>query len=405
MALKRWVGAADAVPQITTITFSTYSAAETYTLTINGKDIAFTSVTGTNSEIWAGLQAAWEDSALPEIIEAIATVASGVVLTSRTNGQPFTVTAGATTGTATVTGTQAATGPNHFNNADNWEGGVAPIAADDLLFTENAVDCLYALTPGFAIGEITIDQSYSGRIGLARTSSSGYQEYRSRYLTLDDPCVISIGSGLGNGSPRILIDAATEDVTLDVYSSGQGEGFERPVQLKNAAATSELSVYGGRVDISGTGGGALLNVVGREGSSIPADVVVAEGTDVGVVVVSGNNTSLRLSGDATSADVSNGARVSIVDDAICPTVAVASGAVVYWDSTAGITTKLFVYAQGTASFVRRKVARAVAACDVHAGATLLDSLATITWTTGIDVIGLVEQVTIDVGRNRTLDIS
>jgi hypothetical protein len=385
MALKRWIGAADAVAQITTVTFSTYSSAETYTLTVNGKDISFTSVSGTNSEIWAGLQAAWEDSALPEVIEAIATVASGVVLTSRTPGQPFTVTAGATTGTATVTATLAATGPNFFNNGDNWEGGAAPSAADDILFAENDVDCLYALSPAFAIGEITIDQSYTGKIGLARTADAGYQEYRSRYFTLNDAAVISIGSGLGNGSSRILIDAATETVTVDVYSSGQGEGFERPVQIRNAGSSSEISVYGGRVDISGTGGSALLNVIGREGSAVPAEVTVAEGVDVSVVVVAGNNTTLRLAGEATSID--------------------ASGAVVYWDSTVDITTKLFVFSQGTASFARRKQPRAVAACELHAGGTLIDSFETVTWTTGIVLVGLVSQVTLDVGRNPTLDIS
>lgn len=404
MAVKRWIGAADAVVQITTITFSTYSAAETYTITINGKDISFTSVSGTNSEIWAGLQAAWEDSAVPEHIEAIATVSSGVVLTSRTAGQPFTATASATTGTATVTATQAATGPNFFDNDDNWEGGSAPSAADDLLFSESEVDLLYALTPGFAIGVITIEQSYTGRIGLARVADAGYQEYRSRYFTLGAAATIAIGSGSGNGSNRILIDAATQIVTVDVYSSGQGDSALRPIEVINTAATSVLSVYGGRAQFSGTGGSGTLNVIAREDASVSPDVVVKDGSAVGAVTASGNNTKLLLEGNATSVTASSGAQVVIAGDATCPTVKVSSGAQVFWDSSAGLTTKLFVYSGGYASFARRNVARAVADCELHATGTLLDPHASITWTAGITLVGLIGDVTIDVGRNLTLTI-
>lgn len=401
MALKRWIGAADAVAQISTITFSTYASAQTYTVTINGKDISFTSVTGTNSEIWAGLQAAWENSSIPEIVEAVATVASGLVLTSRTPGQPFTVGASATTGTATVTPTQAATGPNFFNNADNWEGGVAPVATDDILFSESNVDCLYALDPGFALASVTIDQSYTGKIGLARLSSSGYQEYRLRYLTLSATSVITIGAGSGQGSNRILIDADSNAVTLNVYSSGQDEGNERAVQVINPAAGSVLAVYGGRVALGGSGGGTGLSVIGREGAT-PPSVTVAEGLSVGVVLVSGNNTSLELYGTAASIDASTSAQVHVMDDAVCPIVKTASGASVFWNSTADITTKLYVYPQGIASFARRNVARTVVACELHAGGTLMDPFGTIAWPNGITLVGLVRDVALDIGRNETL---
>lgn len=406
MALKRWVGAADAVAQITTVTFSTYSAGQTYKLIVNGKEIAFVSVTGTNSEIWAGLVAAWEDSSVPEVIEAIATVSSGVVLTSRTPGQPFTVTASATVGTPTVTATRAATGPNFFNNAANWEGGVAPVAADDLLFSESAVDVLYALSPGFAIGEITIDRSYTGRIGLARVSDTGYQEYRGRFLTLAAAATISIGGGSGNGSNRILIDAATNIVTVDVYASGQGEGYEPPIQVINTAATSVLSAYGGRVAFWGTGGGAILNVIAQDGSSSGApDVTVDDTSSVGVVTASGSNARLYLEGTATSLVATSGAVVTVAGDATCPTVSVSAGAQVYWDSSADLTTKLNVYAGGTATFARRNIARTVAAAEVHATGTLLDPLGTIDWTSGVLVVGLIGDVTLNLGRNVTIFVS
>lgn len=402
MAQKRWIGAADAVAQVTTITFSTYSASETYTITINGKSISFTATTGTNTDIWSGLQAAWEDSSVPEHVEAVATVDSGVVLTSRTAGQPFTVSASATTGTATVTTSTAATGPNHFDNADNWEGGVAPIAADDLLFADSSVDVLYNIEPGLAFGVITVEQSYTGRIGLSRVSDSGYQEYRARYLKLAATASIEIGSGSGQGSNRIFIDANAQVVDLDVYSSGQGDGQGKPVQVKNPAATSDLSVYGGRVSFEGSGGASTLNAIARQNTSVAPDVNVDSGLSVGDMTVAGNNTELLLEGSASSLTASDGAEVSIAGDATCPIVKTSSNSQVFWDSTADLTNKLFVYQGGYASFARRKEDRTVADCELHSGGTLLDPHRTVTWTAGVTLVGLLGDVTLDAGRNLTI---
>jgi hypothetical protein len=406
MALKRWVGGATAVPQITTITFSTYAAAETYTLTINGKDVSFTSVAGTNSEIWAGLQLAWEGSSAAEHVEAIATVSSGVVLTSRTAGKPFTVSASATTGTATVTETQAATGPNHFDAAGNWEGGVAPVVTDSLLFADSDVDCLYNLDIGFAVAAITIEKTYSGRLGLARVSDSGYREYRGRYLVLSGAATITIGEGYSQGasSNRILIDCNDQVVTADVYSSGQGDGVERAIQLLDPNLSSVLAVYGGRVLFDGSGGAASLAVIAREDQSVAPDVEVSSGLNVGAVTAAGSNTELNIRGAAASLAASLGAAVVISGSATCPVVSTASGSRVFWDTDADLTTSLNVYQNGFASFARRKEARTVAAAAVHSGGTLTDPHATITWTTGVALVGLISDVTLDLGRNKTLQL-
>lgn len=404
MALKTWSGAAQAIAQVTKITFSVYSAAVVYTLTINGKSVTFTSVTGTNSEIWAGLVAAWIASAIPEHLEALATVDTGVVLTSATPGTPFTVTAGATSGTPTVSTTTTAIGPNHLMAPNNWVGGAAPSAADDLLFYDSAVDVLYDLQPATAFTSITIEASYTGRIGLPRVSASGYIEYRNRYLLLSADAVITIGANAGQGSGRILIDAGTNEVIGEVYNTGQGEGTGYPVEFINLdAATSVLSVYGGRVLLDGTGGVTGLVVIAREDTGRAPEVLASAAA--GVVTASGQNTLLTIAASATSLDAYSGANVAVTEAATCPIVEVSSNARVFWDSSADITTKLFVYAAGYLSFARRKDARTVAAAEIHATGTLLDPSQTVTWTTGIDVIGLVGDVTLNVGRNVTLDVS
>lgn len=404
MALKRWIGAAAAVSQVTKVTFSAYSSAQTYSLTINGKVVSFLSVTGTNSEIWAGLVAAWEASAEPEILEALATVSTGVVLTSREGGNPFTVSAGATTGTPTVTLITAATGPNYFSNDDNWEGGAAPAAADDLLFAESDVDLLHDLTPGFALGVITVEKSFTGRIGLGRVASGGYQEYRPRYLTLGDAASIIIGAGTGNGSNRILIDAATEVVDVEIYGTGQGEGYDKAVRIVNADDASTFAAYAGSFELSGTGGAASIDVISRQDTGSAPEVIVKGGAVAGVVRVSGANARIILDGNATSIEAMQGGQVTVSSAGTCPTVSASGGGVVYWDSSGAISTQLFVYSGGSAMFGRRAVARTVADCELHGGGTLDDPFGLVTWTAGVTLVGLLSEVELNLGRNVTLTI-
>jgi hypothetical protein len=57
-------------------------------------------------------------------------------------------------------------------------------------------------------------------------------------------------------------------------------------------------------------------------------------------------------------------------------------------------------------FSRSGVGKAVQAAKVYHGGVLSDPLAIITWTTGIELVGCrVEDVTLDVGRNKTLSVS
>ena len=407
MALKRWIGAADAVAQVTTITFSAYTSGETYTLTINDKDVTYTAAASTNTDVWNGLQAAWEGSDVPEHVEAIATVDSGVVLTSRTEGQPFTVSASATGGiTSTVTATTAATGPNFFDDDANWEDGSAPSGSDDLLFADSDVDLLYNIEPALAFGDVTVERSFTGRIGLARTSDNGYNEYRDRYLKFASAVVLEIGTGSGNGSNRLLFDCNNQDMTVDIFHSGSGESeAEAPIQILDSSTSSTIGVYGGEVSLESTTtsrGCASLVVVSPDTADVSATVSVDEDLTIGTVTVSGSQANLKHYGAATSVTVESGAVFECLRAATCPTVTVADGGVCYWDSSSNLSTDLFVYSGGTCSFNRRKETRTVADAELHAQGTILDRFATVTWTDGVEVVGLIADVTLDLGRNRTL---
>ena len=154
MATVRWTGNANAVAQISTITITgTWATSDTVTLTMNGKDITLTLGTDvTTSNVATALQemlsgttqtgtgdhtfSVTDAQAIPEFREFTATVATNVVtLTGDTAGKPFTITssesAASTTADAATATSTAATGPNHFDNADNWSTGSVPVDADD----------------------------------------------------------------------------------------------------------------------------------------------------------------------------------------------------------------------------------------------------------------------------------
>lgn len=406
MAIKRWRGAAAAVAQVSTITFSAYTSGETYTVTVNGKDVSYTAAASTLADVINGLVAAIGASAELEFSDFIAANSSGLVLTGATAGQPFVVAASATSGiTATNTATVAATGPNFFDNADNWDAATLPVAGDDLVFEDSSVSVLYAVEDTTVYGDITVAGSFTGSIGLPKVTQSGYQEYRPQFLKLGDGSgthAVTIGQGDGNQSSRIKLDANDATFNVAVFATGQSATTERPLRLKNTDSSSTMEVYSGSVSIGADTSGALANLRITPGDGFSAPAVVADSTVAcGAVVCAGG--TLEIRGSATSLEATSGGSVTITSAATCPTVSAASGAVVTWQSTAGITTKAFVYASGTLDFSGNAATKAVAAVDVHAGANLLDPLGIVTWTSGIALIGCkVGDLNLDVGRNKTL---
>ena len=409
MAIKTWRGGAAAVTQITTITYSAYTSGETYTLTINSKDVTFLATVSTIANVIAGLVAAIAASAEPEFAEFSAVSNSGLVLTGNTAGNPFVITSTATDSiTATVTATQASTGPNFFNNADNWEGGSVPSAADDLVFSGSSVSLEHALVDATIYGNITIDSTYSGNIGLPADNVGGYREYRPRFLKLGDGSSafsVIIGQGTGRQSNLIQIDGNNATVNAAIYNTGNSTTSDFPVVIKNTDNSSVCDVFGGSVKFDADTSGALsqLRVTpgqGANGVQVEASTTVACGT----VTAAGG--SLAIRGSATLLKASDGAQVTLSNAATCPTVNVSSGATVFWSSTAGITTKAFVFHQGTLDFSLSASTKAVQACDLFYGGIVRDPIGIVTYTTSIVLQGAkLSEVQLDVGRGRTIGIS
>lgn len=273
MATRYWQPTALATFEVKTITVAnTWATADTGTITINGNDLTVTvGAAAATTDVAAALVAAFNGDSLvgtesrnttgnliPEFAEIVATLSgSTVILTHRTAGVPFTATVSETTagtGTLAIADTVVASGPNYFNNADNWSGATIPVDADTAVFSGSNVDCLYGTNQtSLSLATLRIEQSYTGKIGLPQRNKNGYNEYRTTYLTLGDSgdaqtMTVYVGQGEGAGSGRIKIDNGDAQTTLIVYNTGQTEeqGISsllfKGTHASNAATVSKGSV-------------------------------------------------------------------------------------------------------------------------------------------------------------------
>lgn len=136
MASTGWRGDAQAVAQVSRITPGSVTSGDTFTVTVNRKEVTFIATAATVGNVTAGLAAALavvgpsgtSAAQIPEFAEFTPSDQSTYVqLTGVTKGVPFTV-ATTDSGTSTVSDSTPteATGPNHYSDADNWSGGAAP---------------------------------------------------------------------------------------------------------------------------------------------------------------------------------------------------------------------------------------------------------------------------------------
>lgn len=284
MATKRWLGAAVAVAQKTTVTIGgTWANTEAVSLICNGNTLTVTLSTAaaaSTSTVAAALHAAINASdtttgltngetrnlggqQINEFKDFSATVSGAVItLTGTTRGKPFTVTGaeGSASGTITLATPTVATGPNHFDNANNWEGGALPVANDTILFDSGSVGVLYGLdyllanTVAISL-EITGD--YTGQIGLPQYDvSKGYAEYRKRYLELYNTGINSNFvrftrgvQGLDNHSSiRLYCGGAAAAWTDLVSAAVRGSAAGTPNIFIRGGTFGDINVIAGRVE-------------------------------------------------------------------------------------------------------------------------------------------------------------
>lgn len=386
MATIYWIGKADTVAQQTTATVGGTISTETFTLTVGDEDVSYTAQPGdTSTEVADGLRDAWNGSLHPYCVAATATSNAGVVtLVADISGVPFFVT-GDATGSATLTmatPTKSA-GPNDWNTASNWSGGLLPANNDTVVIENCDVPILWGLDQAsLTLTELRIPQSFTGVIGLPddkfTTSSTSADEtkpeYRDTYLQAS-ATTVRIGEHFGAGNPtgssRIKLDTGSNQTVVNVVNSSANSADTNlePVRWIGTHASNVVNVTKGRVGIATTHAGEAATVselnIGQRGNiASDADVHLGAGATVTAVHQSGGD--LVTQADITTVEQSAGT-LTTHGSASITTANIAGTAFL---NATGAITDLRVAGSGNADFSHDSRPRIVTNCELHQGATL-----------------------------------
>lgn len=327
MASNRWLGRAQAIAQVDTVT-STGSPAtnDTITLTINTKSLVITigESSPTTTTVALAIQEAWENETftdplnsktparggqdIAEHAEITATASGAVVtLTHDTPGTPFTLTvteSGA--GTAPEATATAADGPNFYDNADNWSLAAVPIATNDVFVDDSSISILYGMgQSAIALLSFTVSRNYTGQIGLPKQNAGGgYVEYRADYLAID-ATTITLGRGEGSGSGQIKIDSGSTQTAITVESTGSPPFGLEAFLWKGTHASNTLEVHEGTVGVAVFGGevATILTLLNTAGEVRCSDLVTLDGAGA---VVTNQSGSMELHSNVVTLTNSSG---------------------------------------------------------------------------------------------------
>ena len=309
MASTSWLGNAVAVKDKWVITVAnTWATNDTATVTINGKDLVVTiGANVTTAQIATTIKEAWESNtftdttascipqgggtSIPEMSLLTATVSgSTVILLADTAGIPHTISVSESTagsGTLSISNTVVATGPNFWDNVDNWSGGAVPSSTDDVT-VDRPVSILYGLAQSaVTLTSLTFTERFtsSAYVGLLKRNAVGYEEYRATELAISATTINCRGS-----SGLIKLNVGTNQTTCNVYSMGTSVETGRPaLQIRGTHASNVVNVYGGDVGIGASDETATVATLRQEAGTVTV------GKNVTLTTVN------KLSGTATIA--------------------------------------------------------------------------------------------------------
>lgn len=312
MATNIWRGdAGDVSREVEMVLSGTWAAAETITITIGGQALVLT--IGTTIDIPTVLNNLivmltgvgtfdtsyssannLRGSQLGMFAELTYTEDGTDTLTieATTASRPFVIAQSETStlGSIAQTTTVFGSSKNDFDTADNWSLGTVPVAADDVVYEDSDIDCLYNIDQAIiAHNSIKVRQSFTGRLGLPEINREGiaYDEYRDTFLktiSLD----VEIGEGGGTGSGRIKIDSvAANNVVIDVKNTGGA--------LDTALGAFIWKGTGTGITLTAQNGEVGLGMFGFDN----ADIATLTGIDATVIHLNGTATTINMDGIGT----------------------------------------------------------------------------------------------------------
>jgi hypothetical protein len=333
-----------------------------------------------------------------------------IVATAVYPGTPFTLAAAATS-TGTFSGSTpgtASSGPADASVAANYSTGSLPANGDDLVFSASANSCVFGLSAlsGVTLDSLTVDQSFTGKIGLARNNPAGYVEYRPQYLGVG-ATTITIGNGPGNGSGRIKIDNGSVQTTLNVFNSGQpSDAGYKAILWQGTNSSNVVNISKGSFAAGYLEGDAATLATLRQGyqTNQNGDTDVLLGPGCTLTTINKTGGALAINSSFTTLDQGPGkAGTTSIVGGTPGTMVITGGTLVY--RTAGDYTALAVGVSGIADFSQDPRARSGTNTTLNAGGTLLDPGQSITFSNPIDVTCRLADVTLDLGANFNLQRS
>jgi trimeric autotransporter adhesin len=365
MTTKIWSGNAAPVTQVTTLTPASPIENDTFTVTVNNKQVSYQTALGTVADVCNGLATALANCAFAEFKEFVPQSTGGTItLTGLTAGVPFTatpsvVTSGSATFTAAVT--LPCTGPNFWDNAANWSTNSIPANGDDVVFSSGNVACTYNLTQSsITLESLILYQGYTGTIGLPLSNNKGYYEYRPTELAVS-ATTINVGQLTGQGSGRVKLNVGVNACTLNIYATGQPLDQGNPaLTWRGTSGSNVVNVNKGQVGIAFFPGNTAtvesLNIGYVSNVTGDAQLTVGAGTLLTTVTQNGGNVTLY--GGMTTLLVTAGACVVYGTGPVSNLTVNQSGSVT-WNSTGTVGGNPVVADKGVLDFSKDQQAKTV----------------------------------------------
>ena len=341
-----WKGDAAPIAQVTTCTVGgTIEANDNFTITIGSKSV--TTVAGSTTAATVATNIVTAINALtatryPEFASITWATTSGGAFTAtgKTAGQPFTVTLTTTENgggaadaqTFTQSATTAADGGAFWSTAANWSTGSVPVNSDDVIFQNSSNPCLYGIDQSaVALTSLTIDQSFTGTIGLPRVNTGGYTEYREQYLKIG-ATTITIGRGPGQGSGRIKINTGSVQTALNIINAGSPlEPDVKSVVFRGTHASNAVVIGKGSLCVANFAGETSTLATLKQGyqSSVNGDTDVKLGSGVTLSSATVTKTGGTLEINSTCQTIINTAGETTINSGNQTTMTVTGGTVRY----------------------------------------------------------------------------
>ncbi len=327
MATARWVGSSLNRKQVSRITVAnTWTAGDTYTLTIDNIDFiltigtlvtttqvavtifqALTGTTFTDTTASCTIPVADGGAALiPQFSEFTATNGTATLVDLTANGsgalagKPFTivVTGDGTvsTGTAAISSITVPTSQYHADQIDNYSGNALPTGGSDtLIFDNGSVDVRWGLDYATTLTTITKYKAYSGNVGLPEVNSDNsakpYHDYRTTYLTCTGCTTVNLEVGEGQGSGRFKLNTGSAAASaINVFGKGQRIDTGVPCILwKGTNASNTVNNLAGDIGIAFFGGetATVATLVTGDGPQSAANTVCGSGCTLTTVTLNG----------------------------------------------------------------------------------------------------------------------